>query len=328
MKSVDLIPVFFGCLIFIYSCGREDPFTLASSFDPSQEVLTTAFSRTEGSWLRRVHLFQQASDSIPGTGSFTGLDFPLGRELFDFSRRRLVSMRPSRLELEILQLEDTGRLALSLRIAEFGFTIGQPIQLAFGRTEEEVIVAYRRGSLVRVDLINETVSVLTESAGSIDNSELVAIVRDPENARLLVVERARESGRSDSLVLASFDLSTLETSFLGSLPPTFGFLRDPVANRFLALSVPVNGTGFRLLEIKPDDRNLFSVISTGTLAMDNLSPDVFAFHTATNSCLYLGGNNSLENPTNQLYRIDAESGELNGSTMILEDYFITALHAD
>ncbi len=121
-------------------------------------------------------------------------------------------------------------------------------------------------------------------------------------------------------VASVYDLDSQEIIAHDFIPKLFGFVKHPDTDLIYCLTLPMEGQGFRLMELHVHDSGLsIQQKSVNDLMIDNLSSYLQTIHTASNSYICWGGSSYFDNPENYIYSINLNTGELTGE-IYLENY--------
>jgi hypothetical protein len=107
----------------------------------------------------------------------------------------------------------------------------------------------------------------------------------------------------------------------------FGFIQHPdEKNNVYFIQNTQENIGFRLMKIQMNGNEVnVSEISSADLAINNLSPLLQTIHTTRNTYILRGGSSSIETPSNTLYSIDLNNGDLLHEVEIEETGFLLKL---
>ena len=107
----------------------------------------------------------------------------------------------------------------------------------------------------------------------------------------------------------------------------FGFVQHPVEkDNIYFIQATQDNKGFRLMKIEMNGDGInVSEISTTDLLINNMSLYLQTIHTASNTYILRGGSNSIETPSNTLYTIDLNNGNLMCEVEIEETGFLLKL---
>jgi hypothetical protein len=320
-------------LLFLNSCDREEPFTkeLSGRYDPATEVFIEAQVPRENSFLYRVSLENGARDRIPTSEFSRTLDLPLGsKSVFAPANNRSVFYQDNSNGLILQQSAGSATITdfIPITVPDYEQHLNWLEQLFFGKTNNEVWLSYNGSAiLLKVDLEQLTISLLTDSlaTGSIG---LHRYLLDPAADRLYFFGKDRAASPIWADTLLIFNSNTFELEDSKSLSPVFAIIQDPASGRIFGLTAPNQDRGVRLAEIRPMDINPICVISPEDLPIDQVSTNLSAIHTATNTLIIKTGNNSIDSPTNFLQRIDLNTGELSATTEVIPGTIITGIFAE
>jgi len=327
-----LYPTLLLSLLLTVACEDDDAanYVFPNQYDATTEVFIEALIPGENSFLHRVHRTNGADLALPVSESAGALRLPLGKlKDFDPASNRLVSMGNGMRDLAFSRFTGNGGGQidfLPLDFPDIGAVQGQPNQIMFGDTPNTAWINFGRvlleGRINSYDVVLLTDSLAKGSLG------LFRMLLDPAADKLYYFGRDRFWNPSSADSLIVFNAGTFEVEARRGIRDVFAVIQDPASDRIFGVTAPGNGGGFRLAEIIPSATNPVRIISSADLSIDNVSANLRAIHTASNSLLVLTGNNSIENPTNILISIDLSSGQITGRTDVLPGQIITGLYAE
>lgn len=238
-----------------------------------------------------------------------GLDLPLGtRNLTDFVGNKRIA-----LENEVLLIEDLAtyeQKTIDLGDPALGIDLVNPQQILFGATNNELFIRDVIHAVWKVNLLTEAVELVVEDL-SFEGQLPTYLFYSAADDNLIFAARGSASNNPTSNSILRYDLAMDTIINQNVITESFGFVMHPDDERIFALTTTDQIQGFRLLEFQYSFGQLaIRPVSQMDLAIDELSFYMQTIHSETNAYICRGGSNNIESPTNKLYSINLDNGEL------------------
>lgn len=254
-------------------------------------------------------------DTIPGTRVFGGgISFPLGtKNLNDFGNNRRIYIDIQR-DLIIQDLETFATTIIELKDEGINRYVLNPQYLRFGSSTDELYLIDTDRSVWQIDLlaaensVQKTELVLPLASGAYLSHFFY--LADANEYVYTTNTSATNAGTINELVLYDPEQDMIiETQ---TIDESFGLVQHPDdENAFYFLQLPNGDEGFRLMALTVNGSALqLEQRSSADLPIDELSIYMQTIHTASHTYICRGGPSQFDMPTNTLYGIDLDSGEL------------------
>ncbi|MFK7810572.1 MAG: hypothetical protein AB8F74_22385 [Saprospiraceae bacterium] len=302
-------------------------------YNSSDHVYGTLAVRDVGTWEIVIDPSTGAHNKVSETETpFEGTSARIGGlELTSFERNeRLFVSRSDDSKLKVQDLETFNITEIDLTDTSLNKTVSFPQLLQFGSDQNELYLMDTDYSLWKINLESKMVNKIYDRIPVSNGTYISNLFYVASTGHFLGMTNtdAINDYRGDNLFL--FDTALPDsTSIIStkSISKGFGFVQHPIdKNNIYFIQTSQDDKGFRLMKIAINGNELdVSEISTTDLSIDNLSPYLQTIHTASNTYILRGGSNDIEAPTNTLYSININTGELIHEVEIEETGFLLNL---
>jgi len=311
--------------IFLLSACKDEPTEplLPLEYNAATSVYGKMYRLNElDRWETIIDLETGLFDTIPGTReAASSISFPSGTtDLTDFEGNRRIFVTSDDKNIIIQNLTSSDQISIELKDPVSGFFINRLKHLDFGATNDEIYGISSTNQPYLINVSTKTIELVHTNI-PLDLDQVDAFMYLKERNDFVFFGRNHFNDEPSQYFASIYDIDTEQIIIHSSISNSFGYVKDPSSSdRIYALSLPSDDHLFRLISLNISSDNITSLfISTTDLAIDELSSYVQTIHTATNSYICRGGSTSLDDPKNNLYSIDLDSGELTNE-VLLDNY--------
>ena len=324
--------VFFA-IVLLVGCNTDDDqldFSSLLPYNPDKHLYGTIQFPVGNTWEAWEVVIDPSSgrlDTLAGTkvsgGSFS---YPVGtKNLTAFGRNQRIYLDIEE-RLVVQDLETGEKTMIELRDAGTSESVIFPQYLRFGTNEDELFLIDTDKTVWSIDLLSETVEKTSTRLPVPEGGNLSNVFYLPVLDHFLFSSNSTAFNAGTVTDLLLYDLSTGTITNSMTIPESFGLAQDAGGDGFYFLQIPGEDTGFRLMEFRINAGQMELIqLSDADLPIDELSLYAQTIHTATNSYICRGGSNSIEMPSNTLYSIDLDSGNLTDEVVLEEDGILLKL---